>query len=118
MKNKEFAQVLEQRLLEYGVNIIKLSSSLPQTIEGNFVRKQNIVSGTSVGANYQEVNRSKSIPDFRNKAQICAGEANETLFWLRIIDYLKWSDDNVVKNLLSETNEILANFTSIINKLK
>jgi four helix bundle protein len=52
MDNKEFAKLLERRTLDFGVRVIQLSTTLPNTPEGREIRRQITKSGTSVGANY------------------------------------------------------------------
>ena len=90
MDNKEFAKELENRTREFAVRIIRLSRTLPNTPEGRVIRTQMTKSGTSVGANYREANRSRSKADFRNRIKICETEASETQYWLEVIVKLKW----------------------------
>ena len=52
MDNKEFAKELEKRTGEFGVRIIRLSRTLPNTPEARVIRTQMTKSGTSIGANY------------------------------------------------------------------
>ena len=68
---KKFAKELEERTKQFAIDIIRLSSSLPNTPEGRAVRTQMTKSGTSVGANYREANRARSKADFGNKIAIC-----------------------------------------------
>jgi four helix bundle protein len=65
--NKEFSQNLEKRTRFFAVSIIKLSTLLPDTPEGNVIRYQITKSGSSIGANYREANRSRSKADFKNR---------------------------------------------------
>jgi len=118
MKNKEFAKDLENRTLKFAISIIKLSSSLRNTPEGKVIRNQITKSGTSVGANYREANRSRSKADFTNKIKICESEASETSYWLEIIDVMKWGNTKPIQNILKELNELLAIFTSVATTLK
>lgn len=117
MTNKEFAKQLEKRTIVFAMNIINLSSSLPNTIEAKVIRNQLTKSGTSIGANYREANRSRSPKDFKNKIKISLGEASETDYWLEIIEELNWIDNLEIKDLRKEAKELLALFTSISNKL-
>ncbi|WP_368667515.1 four helix bundle protein [Ancylomarina sp. 16SWW S1-10-2] len=71
-----------------------------------------------MGANYREVNRSRSKADFKNKIKISESEASETVYWLEIINDLNWIHDNEIKSVIKEASELLAIFTSISNKLK
>lgn len=118
MDNKEFGKQLENRTKKFAINIIRLSSSLPDSPEGKVIRYQMTKSGTSVGANYREANRSRSKADFSNKIKISESEASETSFWLEIIDELNWGDKKNNDLVLIESNELLAIFTSISSKLK
>jgi len=81
------------------------------------LKNQITKSGTSVGANYREANRSRSKADFRNRIKICESEASETVYWLEIIQYMNWKDSLIIEPVIKEANEILALFTSIGKKL-
>ena len=118
MDNKEFGKQLESRTKKFAIHIIKLSASLPNTPEGKVIKNQITKSGTSIGANYREANRSRSNADFANKIKICESESNETVYWLEIIAELKWVDVQTIKPIIDESIEILAIFTSIGKKLK
>lgn len=118
MENKEFAKQLEFRTKKFAIEIIKLSTSLANTSECKVIKNQLTKSGTSVGANYREANRSRSKADFVNRIKICESEASETVYWLEIINELKWGKSTEVKLIIAEANEILALFTSIGKKLK
>lgn len=118
MENKEFAKQLEKRTRIFAITIIKLSSSLPNTPEGRVIRNQITKSGSSVGANYREANRSRSKADFSNKITISESEASETAYWLEIIEELEWVVNETIHTILKKANELLAIFTSIGKNLK
>ncbi len=117
MNNKDFAIQLEKRTKEFALNVIKLTSKLPDSPEAKVIRYQLAKSGTSIGANYREANNSRSKADFKNKISISAGEASETGYWLELIEQTSWMDTNDVGALLKEANELLVIFTSIRAKL-
>jgi four helix bundle protein len=112
----EFAQNLEKRTLQFAINIIRFSATLGNSVENKVIRNQISKSGTSVGANYREANRSRSRTDFKNKISICLSEASETFYWLELIKELKISK-NEFDFLVKETNELISIFFSIIKKL-
>lgn len=118
MENKEFAKQLEKRTKTFSITVIKMSSLLPNTPEGRVIRNQITKSGTSVGANYREANRSRSKADFSNKICIAESEASETIYWLEIIKELKWLDTKTIQPIETEAEELLAIFTSIGKKMK
>jgi four helix bundle protein len=118
MENKEFSKELELRTKKFAISIIRLSASLPQTVEAKVIRNQITKSGTSVGANYREANRSRSKSDFSNKISICESESSETCYWLDIINDMQWIDRSRIEPLLDESNQLLAIFTSVGKQLK
>jgi four helix bundle protein len=113
MERKQFAKDLEKRTRKFAVQIIRLSITLPNSPEGMVVRNQITKSGTSIGANYREANRSRSRADFKNKIKICESEASETQYWLEVIVDTEWLTWKKIKSEYEECSELLAIFTSI-----
>lgn len=77
--------------------------------------KQVIWSGTSVGANVTEAQRAVSKADFINKLGIALKEADETKYWLRLIDKKLFKVDLFLKK---EVEEIISLLVAIINSSK
>ncbi len=117
IENKQFAKELEKRSRAFAVKIIRLSVKLPNTPEGKVIRNQITKSGTSMGTNYREANRSRSKADFRNKIRICESEACETQYWLEVIIDAKMLTRDEVKAEYDECSQLLAIFTTIAKKL-
>ena len=118
MDNKEFSRKLERRTKAFAIRIIKLSTLLPNTVEGKIIRNQLTKAGTSIGANYREANRARSKADFKNKIKICESESSETIYWLEIIEELKWIEQKELQPDIAEANELLSIFTSIDKSLQ
>ena len=118
MENKEFSVKLELRTKKFAISIIKLSISLSNTPEGKVIKNQIAKSGTSIGANYREANRSRGVADFANKIRICESEASETVYWLEIISDLNIVEALKLQLILKEASELLAIFTTIGKSLK
>lgn len=112
MENKEFSKIHEARTKVFAIRIIKLSANLMNSIEEKIMRNQLTKAGTSIGANYREANRARSKADFKNKIKICESEANETGYWLEIIDEFKWIASGAVPLIINEADELPAIFTS------
>ena len=113
LTNKEFSKKLERRTLKFGIDIIRLSTTLPSTSEGRVIKNQITKSGTSIGANYREANRARSKADFKNKIKICESAASETQYWLEIIYELNFVDLEDIKSINNECSELLAIFCTI-----
>jgi len=82
------------------------------------IRNQISRSGTSIGANYREANRSRSKADFVSRIRISESEASETSYWLEITQEFAWLNPDLLQEALKESNELLAIFTSISRNLK
>ena len=80
------ADELEERLINFAVRIVRLSSGLPKTAAGKHIAGQILRSGTSPAPNYGEARGAESHADFVHKLRIVLKELNETSIWLRIIE--------------------------------
>lgn len=77
---------LQHRTKKLALEIIKLAKQLPNNRVGWTFSDQIIRSATSVAANYRAVCRARSDKEFIAKMGIVIEEADETLFWLEMID--------------------------------
>jgi len=99
---------LGERLLEYGARIVKLVESLPNTLVGRRVADQLLRSGTSVGANYEEVRAAESRDDFVHKLQIALKERRESNYWLRLLLKTGKVPTTRMATLLDESDQLRA----------
>lgn len=73
---------------------------------------------SSVGANWRASQRPKSQADFINKLKIVEEEADETCFWLEILQEA-WDGEHIeAKRLWKEGDEILRITVASINTAK
>jgi four helix bundle protein len=75
---------IQERLINFAVQIIKLSAQLPKTPAGKHVAGQILRSGTSPAPNYGEARSAESSSDFIHKLKVALKELNETKVWLQI----------------------------------
>ena len=113
MKNQ-----LKNRTKEFAIEIVKLSELLPNKQIGWTITNQIIRSGTSVAANYRAVCRAKSDKDFISKMETVIEEADETLFWLELINELDLITNKDFSDLQKEANELIAIFVSSVKTVK
>jgi four helix bundle protein len=76
---------LEERLLDYSVQIIKIVEQLLKNRTGNHVAGQLLRSGTSAYPNHGEAQGAESPKDFIHKLRISLKELRETQRWLNLI---------------------------------
>jgi four helix bundle protein len=90
MRNSEFGMRnepdLKKRTKAFALRILKLVDALPKTTAGRALASQIVRSGTSVAANYRAACRARSTADFIAKMGIVEEEADETLFWLELLE--------------------------------
>lgn len=109
---------LKLRTKHYSISILNLIELLPNKIATRVVINQLAKSGTSVGANYRAVCRSRSDKEFVSKMNIVLEEVDETLFWLEIISDMKWLEGNESLNQIwKEGNELTAIFVSSLKTI-
>jgi four helix bundle protein len=114
-KKKE--SVLSEQSLHFAVRILSLSKRLQKT--GEFiVSKQIGKSGTSIGANIKEAQYASSRADFIAKLHIALKEANETVYWLDLLQLSKEITDPEYTSLLSDCRSIRAMLVASINTAK
>ena len=104
---EEKANQLAERLLNYGVAIIKLRMKLDSTLRGKHVAGQLFRSGTSAGANYEEACGAQSRADFIHKLQIVLKELRESSYWLRLIQKSELVNNDNVDALIVETKQLI-----------
>ena len=103
---------LKLRTNNFSLMIIDLVEKLPNSISVRVVANQIVKSGTSVGANYRAVCRSRSDREFVSKMNIVLEEADETLFWIEIIMAKQWISKQELEVIWKEGNELTAIFVS------
>lgn len=103
---------LEERLINFAVRIIRLSSSLPRTAAGKHIGNQIMRSGTSPAPNYGEARGAESHADFIHKCGIVLKELNETSIWLRTIERSQMLGKEMLEQLIIENQELCRIFAA------
>ena len=109
---------LKNRTKEFAKNIIKLCRKLPNNREGRLIGNQLFRAGTSVAANYRAACRGRSKAEFVSKLAIVEEEADESMFWLELINEMSISGESLVDDLIKESDEIVAIVVSSIRTTK
>jgi four helix bundle protein len=108
------ADVLEERLIDFAVRIIKLAARLPKTPAGRHVSGQILRSGTSPAPNYGEARGAESSGDFTHKVRIVLKELNETSIWLRIIKRSELLKAELLTDIIQENSELCKIFATTL----
>jgi four helix bundle protein len=108
----------KKRTALFSLRIIRLVESLPNGKTEAVLGKQLLRSGTSVGANYRSACRAKSTSDFIYKMSIVEEEADETIYWLELMNEAGLTKLEDIKELLEEANQLLAMTVASIKTAK
>ena len=116
MTEKElFIESLKKRTRKFAVDVILFCNSLKTGKASSVVTYQLVKSATSTGANYRAACRARSKSEFFSKICIVVEEADESEYWLEIINETNLSnDEEELLRLTKEANEI----TKIMAKAK
>ena len=107
---------LKSRTKTFAVIVFKFMLTTPKCKEMDVISYQLLKSSSSVAANYRAVCRGKSEADFLNKLKIVNEEADESLFWLELINELEIKcERDELEYLLKEADELVSIFTTSIN---
>jgi four helix bundle protein len=103
---------LQQRTKDFALRVLNLIEHLPNTIGGRVLANQLARSATSVGANYRAACRARSRAEFASKLGTVAEEADESLYWLELIQVGDFVPEKRLASLVSEPDKLTAIFTS------
>lgn len=105
--------IIKQKSYEFALQIIKLCDKL-KTDRHFEISSQLLRSGTSIGANVEEVLAGCSERDFYHKMSIASKEARETNYWLRLIRDTNLLEEKNYRELLGKSVELMKILTSIV----
>ena len=106
---KRDSEALKARTKVFALRILRLHRSLP-TEEARILGRQLLRSSTSIGANYRAACRGRSRAEFAAKLGIVLEEADETVFWLELIQEGNIFPAEKLRELVREANELVSIF--------
>ena len=112
------ADLLKDRTKRFALLVIRLCRTLPRNQEGIIISRQLLRSATSVGANYRAVCRARSTADFVSKLGIVLEEADETLFWVELLQESGIAQPEKMFAVHREANELVSIFVASLRTAK
>ena len=100
---------LKNRTKVFSLRVLKLVDAVLKTTAGRALASQFVRSGTSVAANYRAACRTRSTTsDFIAKMGIVEEEADETLFWLELLEESDLVSVAKLSAIKKEADELVA----------
>jgi four helix bundle protein len=110
---------LEERLIDFSIQIIAISENLHNTPAGRHISGQIVRSGTSPALQYGEAQSAESRSDFIHKLKVLLKELRETLVGLKIVKRAPLTNKmQIIDPALVECNELIAIFNKSIETAK
>ena len=116
MNNKE--NILKDKSFAFALRIVKAYRHLTEDKKEYVLSKQLLRSGTAIGALVREAECAQSAPDFINKMSVGLKEANETEYWLLLLNKSGFIDNEVFNSIILDCKELLKLLISTINTSK
>lgn len=113
----DYNQIFSKRTKALTITIINELSEIPYSDKISNIRKQIFRSVSSTASNYRAMCRARSTKEKYSKICIVVEEADETLFWLELIDELHLLTKDKMEFLMNEASEILKATSAYKKKL-
>jgi len=110
--------ILKNKSYKFAIRIVKLYQFLTKEKKEFVLSKQILRSGTSIGALIREAEFAQSKADFVNKMNIALKEANETMYWLEILNESSYIDNKLFQSLRDDCEELVKMLVSTVKTSK
>ncbi len=116
MNNRE--NLLAKKSYDFSISVINIYKDIIKVKKEYVLSKQLLRSGTAIGALIHESEFAQSKPDFISKLSISLKEANETSYWLSLLNDTGFIDNDQFVKLDSDVHELIAILVASIKTAK
>ncbi|MFW6105248.1 MAG: four helix bundle protein [Chloroflexota bacterium] len=114
----KFKEEFRRRVYQFALDVIGFIGQPPKEQTSRIIGDQLLRSGTSIGANVAEAQGAVSKKDYANYFAHALKSANETKFWLSLLQDSGKSQKELSDKLLKEVTEIANVLATSILTLK
>lgn len=111
-------QDIRERTFQFALSTVTNCIKYKKQHKEYILTGQLIRSATSVGANMREARNAESKADFIHKLSICQKECDESIYWLELLMALFNEEQNELKELHDEANQLLRIIRTILVRTK
>ena len=116
MNNRD--NLLAKKSYDFSISIIELYKDILKIKKEYVLSKQLLRSGTAIGALIHESEFAQSKPDFINKLSISLKEANETRYWLSLLNDTDYITNDQFSKLNNEVGALIVILVASIKTAK
>jgi four helix bundle protein len=109
---------LREKSFNFSLAVVEICRMLKNQKTEYVLYNQLLRSGTAIGALIHEAEFAQSKADFINKLSIALKEANETVYWIKILIRSNCLNDNAHEDACHMLTEIIKMLVSSINTAK
>jgi four helix bundle protein len=110
--------IVLDKSFDFSVRIVNLNKYLVSEKKEYVLSKQVLRSGTAIGALVREAQHAESTADFVHKLSIALKEANETEYWLLLLNKTDYLPNNQFSSIHEDGEELIKLLVSIIKSSK
>ncbi len=110
--------IVADKSIAFAIRMIKAYQFLCKEQHEYIISKQMVRSGTSIGANVCEAEHAESKADFVHKMSIALKEANETNYWLLLLNKSEYINSNEYDSIHKECDELIRLLATIVKTTK
>ena len=110
--------IVGDKAYTFALRIIKAYKYLSENKREFVLSKELLRSGTAIGALCREAEHAQSKADFLNKMNVALKEANETEYWLMLLNDSEYINIESYDSIHSDCNELISLLVSIVKSTK
>jgi len=110
--------LLNGKSVAFAVRVVEMVKYMRQHNYEPILAKQVLRSGTAIGALVMESEYAQSMADFINKLGVAQKEANETNYWLFILNKTGYLEDVHFLSMKNDCDELMAILTASLRTAK
>jgi four helix bundle protein len=110
--------VVRDKSFAFALRVIRLCQNLQEQKREYVISKQLLRSGTAIGALIREADQAESRADFIHKMAIALKEANETEYWVELLQETNYIEPEDGISMRADLTELLRLLTSIVKSTR
>ncbi len=110
--------VVEAKSYCFAIGIVAVHKLLVEDRKEYVLSKQLLRSGTAIGALVREAQHAQSRADFVHKMNVALKEANETAYWISLLNDTGYLSIEIFSTLSNDCDELLRLLVKIVKTAK
>ena len=110
--------LIKEESFSFALAVVNCNKFLREQKKEFVMSKQLLRSGTAIGALYREAEHAESKADFIHKLALAQKESNESLYWIDLLHYSGYLNDEYFQDLRKQNQSIVKILAKIIITMK